>query len=730
MRSLIALSLQLRRALAASLLALVFTFPLAAQQIQSMEFRNQPVTDILLALGKMSGKSIIADPSVSGYTSYYFEETNFDRALHDFLSANNLYVSVEGGVYYVSRVRTSYDPKKGTISVDTTDLDPQTIVRAVSKAAGITILHDPLPSDTLTLHLSDAFIESLLNILIRKYPDYSVETGKDYFYLRKAEANPRPGLASRDVVTRIGDSYSINADTARFRDVVNELFRKGKREFSLLIQSDSVLTSLHYAGKSFDELLSLILEQANAGYIAEKGIYYIFDVQRRDILKQYQKTVYVPLTYLNVKDLPGLLPGDLSGGNVMKTDPSTNTVILNGSTEEIAPIEAFIHQIDQPLSDRRYYRFDIRNMKVDDVLKTFPARFSNLQPVVIPGTNSFLMLLSPQSDNEVSAFINLVDRGSEGTPIVLKYIRAEDLLKSLPPSVTKESIAQTTDSSLVFFTGSPEKRNRFLRDLEVIDKPTPQIRYELLVVQYQRSSGLNLDSSYENSVSSGAPGGVYLGSLSHLLSLNFDIVSTFGYQFALKFNLELSDKTAQVLADTTLNGLSGQQLRFQNTNTYRYREVEIDPDTGKPLYTGVTREITSGLILSVNGWTSGDGMITMQVSATVSKQGADTSGTTGNPPTTSEKVVTTNVRTPSGKPVVIGGLIQQDVDESVQRVPILGYIPLLGLLFQTRVHTIDNTELVIYIVPHVEYPEPTNLDLGRRLSDLYDRFVKPAVSSP
>ncbi len=695
-----------------------------------MEFRNQPITDILLALGKMSGRSIIADPSVSGNTSYFFKQTDFDRALRDFLSANNLFVRVEGGVHYISRVCASYDEKAGKISIDTTDLDPSTIVRAVSKTAGITILHDPLPQDRLTLHLQDASIESFLNILIRKYPDYSVESGKDYYYIRKADAHPRPGLAAREVITRKEDGYSIDADTVRFRDVLGELFRKGKREFSLLIQPDSVLTGLHFADKSFDALLSLILEQANAGYVAENGICYIFDVQRRDILKQYRKTVYIPLTYLSVKDLPGLLPGDLSGGNVMKTDPSTNTVILNGSREEIGPVETFIHQIDQPLSDRRYYRFDIRNMKVEDVLKTFPARFANLQPVVIPGTNSFLMLLSPQSDNEVSSFIDLVDRGSERTPIVLKYIRSEDLLKSLPPSVTRESITQTTDSSVLFFTGSPEKRKQFMRDLDIIDKPTPQIRYELLVVQYQRSSGLNLDSSYENSVSTGAPGGVYLGSLSHLLSLNFDIVSTFGYQFALKFNLELSDKTAQVLADTTLNGLSGQQLKFQNTNTYRYREVEIDPDTGKPLYTGVTREITSGLILSVNGWASGDGMITMQVSATVSKQGADTSGTTGNPPTTSEKVVTTNVRTPSGKPVVIGGLIQQDVDESIQRVPILGYIPLLGLLFQTKVHTIDNTELVIYIVPHVEYPEPGDLDLGRRLSDLYDRFVKPQGAAP
>ncbi|HUX12342.1 MAG TPA: hypothetical protein VMW87_04900 [Spirochaetia bacterium] len=701
--------------------------PVFPQQIRSMEFRNQPVTDILLALAKMSGRSIIADPTVTGNSSYFFTQTDFDQALHSFLAANNLFVELRGAIYYVSRVFTDFDQVRGTISVKTDNLDVQTIVRAVGRAAGITVLSDVLPTDRVTLNVRNATIAELLNILVRKYPDYSVETGKDYYYIKKTDANNPRAASGRVVITRDGEEYTINAGTVRFRDAVAELFHKGEREYSLLLQSDSMIGSLHYSDKSFDELLSLVLEQANADFVRVGGIYYLFDVQRRDILKQFRRTVSIPLTYLNVKDLPALMPGELAAGNSFKSDPGTNTIILNGSRQEIQPIENFIREIDRPLADRRHYRFDLHYLRVEDALKTFPTRIANLLPIVIPGTNSFLMLLSSESAREVTDYLSLVDRGTDRTPIQLKYIRSEDLLKNLPPSVTRDNIAATGDSSVIFFSGEPEKRRRFLNDLSVIDKPVPQIRFELLVVQYQRGSGLNLETNYQNSVTSAAPGGVFLGSLSQLLSLNFDIVSTFGYQFALKFNLELSNKTAQVLADTTLNGLSGQQLKFQNTNTYRYREVEIDPDTGKPLYSGVTREITSGLILSVNGWTSGDQMITMQVSATVSKQGADASGSTGNPPTTSEKVVNTNVRTASGRPVIIGGLIQQDVDESIYRVPILGYIPILGLLFQSRVQTIDNTELVIYIVPHVEYPEPKKIDVGRKLLSIYDRLVSPVV---
>jgi type II secretory pathway component GspD/PulD (secretin) len=85
------------------------------------------------------------------------------------------------------------------------------------------------------------------------------------------------------------------------------------------------------------------------------------------------------------------------------------------------------------------------------------------------------------------------------------------------------------------------------------------------------------------------------------------------------------------------------------------------------------------------------------------------------------------VRTPSGKPVVIGGLIQQSKDSNVQKVPLLGDIPLLGFLFQTRSDTNSNTELVIYIVPHLEYPESRKADASRQMEDLYNDFVKGAA---
>ena len=187
-----------------------------------------------------------------------------------------------------------------------------------------------------------------------------------------------------------------------------------------------------------------------------------------------------------------------------------------------------------------------------------------------------------------------------------------------------------------------------------------------------------------------------------MMDLSLDVVGVFGLHFAAELQAQINESRAQVFADTTLNGVSGSTISFQNTNTYRYRDNNLDPETGKPVYSGVTKEIASGLKLEVTGTVTGDGMITSKITASMSRQGKDLSSSTGNPPPTSEKVITTEVRARSGEAVVLSGLIQNEENESQSRVPFLSKIPLLGLLFKAKAKSSEKTELVIYLVPSAE----------------------------
>jgi type II secretory pathway component GspD/PulD (secretin) len=54
-----------------------------------------------------------------------------------------------------------------------------------------------------------------------------------------------------------------------------------------------------------------------------------------------------------------------------------------------------------------------------------------------------------------------------------------------------------------------------------------------------------------------------------------------------------------------------------------------------------------------------------------------------------------------GQTLVIGGLLQQRDIHNLQKIPILGDIPILGALFRFYTETKQNTNLVITVTPHV-----------------------------
>jgi len=72
----------------------------------------------------------------------------------------------------------------------------------------------------------------------------------------------------------------------------------------------------------------------------------------------------------------------------------------------------------------------------------------------------------------------------------------------------------------------------------------------------------------------------------------------------------------------------------------------------------------------------------------------------GNP-VFDRREVKTHVVVPSGRTIMLSGIIRQEKFEDIRKVPLLGDIPLLGWLFRHTDTGIRNRELVIFITPHV-----------------------------
>jgi type II secretory pathway component GspD/PulD (secretin) len=73
----------------------------------------------------------------------------------------------------------------------------------------------------------------------------------------------------------------------------------------------------------------------------------------------------------------------------------------------------------------------------------------------------------------------------------------------------------------------------------------------------------------------------------------------------------------------------------------------------------------------------------------------------GAPPPTSQQTADTNVNVNSGETAVIGGLVRQNNLFTERKVPILGDIPLLGMLFRFESESKDKKEVIIFITPTI-----------------------------
>src|SRR5450432_658639 len=77
-------------------------------------------------------------------------------------------------------------------------------------------------------------------------------------------------------------------------------------------------------------------------------------------------------------------------------------------------------------------------------------------------------------------------------------------------------------------------------------------------------------------------------------------------------------------------------------------------------------------------------------------------------PAISTRRVQTSVELESGQSFVIAGLMDNSMTETLNKIPGLASIPLLGKLFQSRAQSRSNTELLVIVTPEIVRPIPAD----------------------
>jgi len=293
----------------------------------------------------------------------------------------------------------------------------------------------------------------------------------------------------------------------------------------------------------------------------------------------------------------------------------------------------------------------------------------------------------------------------------------------------------TTDASRNFllFEGPDFMLPSVQENMQKIDTNPPQILVDLLAVELteEANRSLGLDWTYAegrvglfqpmgNAIRDLSPDAV-LGGLTTYPGTGqafYQGVGRLPREFFVRVNALVQDGKGTILANPRTVAMSGQEALIQIRKILNYFFNDGFDVSGRPIVkkSDIAAE-TQGRITAT---LLADGRIHMAVNVMV---GSFTFTPDAGLPEQIIREATTTVRVFEGETLVVGGLRQQEMSETVVKVPLLGDLPLLGQLFRKTEKETRSSVLTLFITPHImqegsEAPPWPQVDLenGKRIA--------------
>jgi type IV pilus assembly protein PilQ len=609
------------------------------------------------------------------------------------------------------------DPEK-KLSIDVKDTDIKDVIRIISKGYDINILLDQDISGKVTLHLVDVPIMEGLRSIAASNGLEVVQDGA-VFKIKKASEE------QRSMIRYANEKLTVDVQNIDVKEFLKELSSK---------TAVSIVPDAKVEGKVTGKLYEVSLDDGLRALMEGNG----FKITRR-------RNIYQVLTKdeSGASSSPRYNPPGNSGGTKFQVDYNDGNVSLdvsNGDLEDI--IRSIAEQSDVEIITYGSLKSEI-NAKLNSVPLT------EALALLLGGTRFTFV----QKDN-----VLLIGDRNTATPsgqalskselIHLCHIKADNIPAILPKDIPSTNVRVIKEQNALLISGTSEDIVQAREFLKTIDIPTPQVRIDAVIVEFKD----NLDKEF--GIRSGrVPGFVdssymitpfparkpYYNGYQHFelgMSGKFlkelwqdvfpknhwDVIKSLPENFwtILRF-LETQDK-AKVLAQPSILTLNGNKASIDVSETQYFKVT-----------TGVNENLTSrfqpikfGIQLDIVPWISQSGQITAEITPNVSN-----SEKTNNEgyPNVSTRSITTTVRLNDGETLVLGGLVKNQETTFNYKIPILGDIPIIGVLFKHSGKTRTKSNLVVFITPHV-VTDNQHIDLEREIEkyDLHDKnFIERQI---
>ena len=265
-------------------------------------------------------------------------------------------------------------------------------------------------------------------------------------------------------------------------------------------------------------------------------------------------------------------------------------------------------------------------------------------------------------------------------------------------------LAPVTATRAISVRDTPERLAATARLISAIDKARPEVVIDVELLEVDRSRlreyGLQFASPGSSGIDGSATidgGGRFLDELANLGASDVFVANLPG----LFYKLLKRDSDTRTLANPHLRTSEGlpAQARFGD-------RVPIPATTFSPIATGGIQQqpITSfnyadiGVNIDITPLTHHNGDVSLQLSIEVS----NISGTGfGGLPTIGNRSIETTIRLRDGETNILAGLIRDDERDTLEGIPGLSDLPIIGRLFARNTRETQETDIIVTLTPRI-----------------------------
>lgn len=467
----------------------------------------------------------------------------------------------------------------------------------------------------------------------------------------EAPADTPPGEASIEVTTT-PTSEILDVLELKDMDIGDVLKLISKRSGLNIVAGNNVQgkVTIYLKDVEVREALRIILQSYDLAFEERGGIIRVMPAKEFELKYGYTfganiQNRVVKISYASIPDVLLLLNQMKSLSGKIISDGKTNTLVLMDLPDKLDLMEDLITKIDVPIQTEV---FELSYAKAKDIAE-------KLVEVVTPGVGRIKF---DERSNKIVV-----------TDAAVKIKEIEEIV-------------------LAFDV----KQREVLMEAKIIqiilsDEYKMGVDWEAIVENYHN---LDLVSDFD-----------LLSSTEKRGKLSIGTIANDDYKVLLEA-LETVGVT-NILSSPRITALNNEEAKILVGSTQPYvTTTTTTPASGPSTTSESVNFIDVGVKLFVTPTIHTDDFITMKIKPEVSSVTSQLTTSQNNTiPIVETSEAETTVTVKDGITIVIGGLMKEEKIDSIKKIPVLGDIPFLGIVFRNESDLVRKTELVIFLTPKI-----------------------------